>query len=182
MERARRLATEIRTTGFSCRMCGRCCTRGDDDSMLVLASAPEVRAIMAYTGRTWDEIAEPYPEWIPAGDGGEFTLAWCLRRTDEACIFLSEEKKCMIYPVRPLICRTYPFALEDGELAVYACPGIGECAVCSEADAIAEECIRRDAAEADDARKTEEIFMTMKLGPGERAVVDSEGVKRVWVK
>lgn len=150
--------------------------------MLVLVSAPEVRAIMAYTGRAWAEIAEPYPEWIPAKGGGEFTLAWCLRRTDEACIFLNKEKRCTIYPVRPLICRTYPFALEEGELAVYTCPGVGECTECGEAKTIAEECIRRDAAEADDARQTEEVFMKMELGSGEHAVVDSEGVKRVWVK
>lgn len=179
MTDSRRLAEEIGSTGFTCLMCGGCCSRGEDDGMLVLVSAPEVRTIMEHTGHAWDEIAEPYPEWLPAEGGGEFTLAWCLRRTEKACIFLNEQNRCMIYPVRPLICRTYPFALEDGALSVYACPGIGQKPACSEAETIAEECIRRDAAETEDAKRIREIFMAMKLGPDDCAVVDSEGVKRI---
>ncbi|WAI00576.1 YkgJ family cysteine cluster protein [Methanogenium organophilum] len=182
MEKVHDLAEEIRKTGFQCLMCGGCCARGEDDGMLVLVSAPEIRAIMDHTGLAWDEIAEPYPEWIPAEGGGEFTLAWCLRRTEKACIFLDEQKRCTIYPARPLICRTYPFALEEGSLSVYACPGTGHTPSCSEAETLAEECIRRDSAETKDAERTREIFMTMELGPNEHAVVDSEGVKRIWVK
>jgi len=182
MENSHHLTDEIHRTGFSCLMCGRCCSRGEDDDNLVLVSAPEIRAIMDFTGRPWDEIAEPYPEWMPAEGGGKFTLAWCLRRTDEACIFLDKNKRCTIYPARPLICRTYPFALEEGRLSVYVCPGLGHTTLCSEAETIAEECIQRDAAEAADAERTEEVFMAMELGPNEYAVVDSEGVKRIWVK
>ncbi|WP_460006517.1 YkgJ family cysteine cluster protein [Methanogenium cariaci] len=173
------LADDIRPTGFTCLMCGGCCSRGEDDGMLVLVSAPEIRTIMDSTGLAWDEIAEPYPEWIPAEGGGQFTLAWCLRRTETACIFLGDDHRCMIYPVRPLICRTYPFALEEGRLSVYACPGIGQKTICTEAEQIAEECIQRDAAEATDAERTREVFMAMDLKPNEYAVVDSEGVKRI---
>ena len=182
MENAQRLADEIRSTGFSCLMCGACCSRGEDDGNLVLVSAPEIRAIMELTGWAWDKIAEPYPDWMPSHDGGEFTLAWCLRRTEKACIFLDKNNRCTIYPARPHICRTYPFALEEGRLAVYDCPGLGQNPLCSEAEIIAEECIRRDTAEAVDAERTREIFMTMELGQNECAVVDSEGVKRIWVK
>ncbi|MDE4908874.1 YkgJ family cysteine cluster protein [Methanogenium marinum] len=179
MKNARHLADEIRPTGFTCLMCGGCCSRGEDDGNLVLVSAPEIRAIMDFTGLAWDDIAEPYPDMMPAEGGGEFTLAWCLRRTETACIFLNENNRCTIYPARPLICRTYPFAWEEGKLSVYACPGIGQNTLCNEADTIAEECIRREGAEAEDAERTGEIFMTMDLKPGEYAVVDSEGVKRI---
>ncbi|KAF1078156.1 YkgJ family cysteine cluster protein [Methanogenium sp. MK-MG] len=179
MTDTRRIADDIRPTGFTCLMCGACCSRGEDDGMLVLVSAPEIRAMMDYTGLTWDEIAEPYPDMMPAEGGGTFTLAWCLRRTEEACIFLDKNNRCTIYQARPLICRTYPFALEEGTLSVYACPGIGQNTVCTGAETIAEECIRRDAAERVDAERTREIFMAMDLKPNECAVVDSEGVKRI---
>jgi Fe-S-cluster containining protein len=179
MESNRRLADEIRSTGFTCLMCGECCSRGEDDGNLVLVSAPEIRAIMDFTGHAWDDIAEPYPEMMPAEGGGKFTLAWCLRRTETACIFLDQNNRCTIYPARPLICRTYPFAREEGTLSVYACPGIGQNTLCIEAETIAEECIRRECAEAKDAERTGEVFKAMKLGPDEYVVVDSEGVKRI---
>ncbi|MFA5396075.1 MAG: YkgJ family cysteine cluster protein [Methanomicrobiales archaeon] len=179
MDHIHHLTDKIHASGFTCLMCGGCCSRGEDDGNLVLVSAPEVRAIMEHTGHSWEEIAEPYPEWLPAEGGGTFTLAWCLRRTEKACIFLDENNRCTIYPARPLICRTYPFALEQGTLRVYACPGVGQRQICNKAENIADECIKRVTAETTDAEHTKEIYMEMNLGPNECAVVDSEGVKRI---
>jgi Fe-S-cluster containining protein len=179
MDHIHHLTDEIHATGFTCLMCGGCCSRKEDDGNIVLVSAPEVRTIIEHTGYAWEDIAEPYPEWLPTEGGATFTLAWCLRRTEKACIFLNENNRCAIYPARPLICRTYPFVLEQGTLSVYACPGIGHSPVCTEAQIIADECIRRENAEVMDAERTGEIYMGMHLGSNERAVVDSEGVKRI---
>ena len=33
----------------------------------------------------------------------------CLKRKDDACIFLNPIGQCSIYDVRPIQCRTYPF-------------------------------------------------------------------------
>ncbi|WP_243670226.1 hypothetical protein [Methanoculleus chikugoensis] len=79
------VAAQLGSIGFRCRGCGGCCRRVAEDSNLVLVSPAEVRAIMAATGMAWDEVAEPYPDFIGAdGGGGEYTLAWCLRRTVDA--------------------------------------------------------------------------------------------------
>lgn len=53
-------------------------------------------------------------------------------RSDGSCVFLDKKDKCMVYPVRPAQCRTYPFwdevlandftwLLEKG-----VCPGIDQ--------------------------------------------------------
>ncbi|CVK32595.1 YkgJ family cysteine cluster protein [Methanoculleus bourgensis] len=115
---------QVGSIGFGCRGCGACCRRVAEDSNLVIVSPAEVRAIMAATGMAWDEIAEPYPDFIDAGNGGEYTLAWCIRRTADACIFL-RDGRCSIYAHRPWICRTYPFMLVDDDLLVSECPGLG---------------------------------------------------------
>ena len=45
------------------------------------------------------------------------------------CVFLSEDKRCVIYPFRPLLCRLYPFQLHikwDGRIlwCLEHCPGV----------------------------------------------------------
>ncbi|MCE5337549.1 MAG: YkgJ family cysteine cluster protein [Methanomicrobiaceae archaeon] len=166
----------IESVGFRCRGCGACCRRVAEDSNLVIVSPAEVRAIMAATGMAWDEVAEPYPDFIDAGNGGEYTLAWCIRRTAKACIFL-REGRCSVYAHRPWICRTYPFMLVDDELRVSECSGLGmPLSPPGARDAAADLC-GRQAAEAAEEAGIRAVYQRATVPPGKRAVIDSEGVK-----
>lgn len=170
------VADRVGSVGFGCLGCGACCRRVTEDSNLVIVSPAEVRAIMAATGMAWDEVAEPYPDFIESGNGGEYTLAWCIRRTPDACIFL-RDGRCSIYAHRPWICRTYPFMLEGDELLVSECPGLGTpLSVVAAHDAAVDLC-RRQAAEAAEEVGVRAVYRGARVPPGERAVIDSEGVK-----
>ena len=166
----------IESIGFRCRECGACCRRVAEDSNLVLVSPPEIRAIMAATGMAWEEIVEPYPDFISAEGGGEYTFAWCIRRTNDACIFL-QDGRCLIYAHRPWICRTYPFMLVDDDLTVSECPGLGApFSSCNVRDVATDLC-RRQAAEAVEEAGIRAVFREAAVPPGKRAVIDSEGMK-----
>ncbi|WP_332450685.1 YkgJ family cysteine cluster protein [Methanoculleus sp.] len=170
------VASRIESVGFRCRECGACCRRVAEDSNLVLVSPAEVRTIMAATSMAWDEVAEPYPDFIDAGNGGEYTLAWCLRRTTDACMFL-RDGRCSIYAHRPWICRTYPFMLADDDLLVSECPGLGTPLSSPDAEAAAADLCRRHAAEATEEAGLCAVYRRVTVPPGRRAVIDSEGVK-----
>ncbi|MCK9277975.1 MAG: YkgJ family cysteine cluster protein [Methanoculleus sp.] len=166
----------IDSVGFRCRGCGACCRRVAEDSNLVIVSPAEVRAIMAVTGMAWDEVAEPYPDFIDAGNGGEYTLAWCIRRTAKACIFL-QDGRCSVYAHRPWLCRTYPFMLVDDDLFVSECPGLGTPLPPSSAHDAAADLCGRQAAEAAEEAGIRAVYQRATVPPGKRAVIDSEGVK-----
>lgn len=170
------VANRVGSFGFHCRECGACCRRVAEDSNLVLVSPAEVRAIMAATGMTWDEVAEPYPDFIDAGNGGEYTFAWCIRRTADACIFL-RDGRCSVYAHRPWICRTYPFMLVDDDLLVSECPGLGTLLSPGDAHDVAADLCRRQAAEAAEEAGLRAVYREATVPPGKRAVIDSEGVK-----
>lgn len=173
------LKNKIKAAGFSCRMCGGCCTRISDDSNLVMVNAPEIRKIMGGTGLSWDDIAEPYPEILEGKRGERFTFAWCLKRAEDKCMFLDENSQCSIYEYRPLICRTYPFMLEGDELLVFECPGRGAKTGDEEAERIAGELIERARFESYEFEKIREIFDSDGLSGDKMNIIDSEGVKTV---
>ncbi|PKL61551.1 MAG: YkgJ family cysteine cluster protein [Methanomicrobiales archaeon HGW-Methanomicrobiales-2] len=170
------VANRVGSFGFHCRECGACCRRVAEDSNLVLVSPAEVRAIMASTGMAWDEVAGPYPDFIDAGNGGGYTLAWCIRRTADACIFL-RDGRCSVYAHRPWICRTYPFMLVDDDLLVSECPGLGTPLSPGDAHDAAVDLCRRQAAEAAEEAGLRAVYREATVPPGKRAVIDSEGVK-----
>nr|WP_303715735.1 YkgJ family cysteine cluster protein [Methanoculleus marisnigri] len=170
------VANRVGSFGFHCRECGACCRRVAEDSNLVLVSPAEVRAIMAATGMAWDEVAGPYPDFIDAGNGGEYTFAWCIRRTADACIFL-RDGRCSVYAHRPWICRTYPFMLVDDDLLVSECPGLGTPLSPGDAHDAAADLCRRQAAEGAEEAGLRAVYRTATVPPGKRAVIDSEGVK-----
>ena len=149
------------------------------DSNLVLVEPREVRVIMEATGLPWEEIAEPYPEFMEAENGCQYTFAWCMRREGDHCRF-ADGNRCTIYPHRPLICRTYPFMLgEEGELIVSECPGIGTEIPPEEARAIAQDLIMRKTEEDMEFEEISGIYAEAHLPPGGVVVIDSEGVKSV---
>jgi len=170
------LADRIFQMGFSCRHCTACCSVVEEDSNLVLVSAPEVRMILEATGLTWDDICEPYPEMIDGPAGSQYTLAWALRRTEDHCIFLQDDGRCAIYEQRPWICRTYPFLLDGEELVAFTCPGVRDPCTEEEAATLADELIQRQKFEEEDAMQVQIHLEKATLPPSGVVVIDSEGV------
>jgi Fe-S-cluster containining protein len=170
------IADRIGSVGFRCSACGMCCSRVAEDSNLVIVSPAEIRAILAATGMAWDEVAEPYPDFIDVGEGGKLTFSWCIRRNRDACTFL-QEGRCAIYPHRPWICRTYPFMLDGDDLIVSECPGLGTPLQPGEAMAIAQALLARQSAEAAEEAAVRAHYRAAVVLPKSRVVIDAEGVK-----
>jgi Fe-S-cluster containining protein len=164
----RDLAAEIRRIGFSCLRCGACCRSGPEDSGLVFVSRDEVEALVASGAGPWDEVAAPYPDFIPWGNGASVTLGWCLRHEDGRCRLLSEQG-CTRYPARPWICRTYPFALVDGELTVSDCPGLGGSISWGVALALAEDLLERARFEAEEEERVRRSLLQIRSRKGSGA-------------
>ena len=107
-----------KSTVFQCRQCGDCCAgRGG-----ILVKPDEVKAMAAL-------LALPVPEfrrlYVEASDlGPRLTVA------DGVCVFLMPGGLCRVHPVKPSICRQWPFLpailMDPDELdnAKTACPGL----------------------------------------------------------
>jgi Fe-S-cluster containining protein len=168
------LADEIRTIGFTCTKCGACCRSGPGDSGLVLVSHDEVEALVAFGSGSWDEVVVPYPEFVPCGKGAAVTFGWCLRHEKERCRFLSDHE-CTAYPARPWICRTYPFALVEGDLAVSDCPGLGGSLSPEEAQALGSALLERARFEWQDEERMRRVFASVRVPEGKLCVIDGSG-------
>ena len=170
------IAADIRRIGFTCLRCGACCREGPDDSGLVYASHEEVGALVACGAGAWEEVAEPYPDFTPCRNGASVTFGWCLRQEEGRCRFLSDGG-CVMYPARPWICRTYPFALVDGDLAVSDCPGLGGSISEEEALVLAEDLLERARFEREEEERVRRIFPMIRIPEGKRCVVDGSGLR-----
>ncbi len=170
------LAVQIESVGFTCLRCGACCRSGAEDSGLVFVSHDEVEALVAGGAGSRDEVAAPYPDFVPCGKGSAVTFGWCLRHENDRCRFLGEEG-CTRYACRPWICRTYPFALVDGGLAVSDCPGLGVPISREDALLLAEDLLERARFEAEDEEQVRRIFPTIRFPEGKRCVVDGSGLR-----
>ena len=172
----RTLAAEIREIGFSCRRCGACCQPGAGDSGLVFVSHDEVGALVASGAGSWEDVARPYPEFIPRRDGSAVTFGWCIVHEGGRCRFLTDGG-CTAYDARPWICRTYPFALADGELAVSDCPGLGEPISEEDALALAKDLLERARCEAADEERVTGVYASVRIPAGKRCVIDGSGIR-----
>ncbi len=170
------LAADIRHIGFSCQRCGACCREGPDDSGLVFVSRDEVEALVASGAGAWDEVAEPYPDFTPCGNGASVTFGWCVRHREGRCRFLSDGR-CDAYDARPWICRTYPFALVDGDLVVSDCPGLGSDISEDEARARAMDLLERARFEREEEERVRRIFPAIWFPEGKRCVLDGSGLR-----
>lgn len=81
---------------FQCQRCGQCC-RGFGGTYVTDA---DIEAIAAYLGCTGSALREGYLR----RSGNRLVLA---QRSDGYCIFWNE--LCTIHPVKPLMCRRWPF-------------------------------------------------------------------------
>lgn len=58
------------------------------------------------------EVDEDDPTWLEVGDERYIMALW--RDEKEGCLFLDNTtRRCTIYEARPILCRLYPFKLEE---------------------------------------------------------------------
>jgi uncharacterized protein len=169
------LATQIKDIGFECLRCGDCCA-GVDNSVVVFPF--EIRNILVATGAGWMDAVEPpkIGEWDSRGNF--HTLEWRIKKDGDSCIFHSGAG-CKIYQERPMLCKTYPFYLDEGTLCYSECRGLGRKIVSDEAEKIAALVINRRMTEIQEAIALLERYTNFERGsPVERGaciVHDSEG-------
>ncbi len=130
---------------FECQNCGACCSQSN---LLVTVTGKDIMRIAAALDIGPDDLLHILDFYVvdentPLPKGmrdippimTEKGLAYVALRKfeDGSCIFL-EDNKCMIYPVRPAVCKAFPFTFKiaDGGLnwgisaMSHICPGIGE--------------------------------------------------------
>lgn len=139
----------VESAGFSCLMCGKCCERAEDDNS-VYVLPEEIKKIETVGFSREDFILPLLPDFYETDNGAVVfnepafinmlhslpeqtdeegrihTFGWMLQRKENgSCIFLdSESKKCLIYEVRPALCRTYPFFTDENGVSECECEGI----------------------------------------------------------
>lgn len=107
---------------FTCTMCGKCCT---GEPGWVWLDEEELAAIARFRGESLKEARAIY---TMKGHRG-LSLR---EKANGDCVFYDRKKGCVIYPVRPRQCRTWPFwdsNLADEkawERTCEACPGSGQ--------------------------------------------------------
>lgn len=110
---------------FRCHSCGHCCRE-----LAVLPTPFDVQRIVLHTGRSpyeflefltpdeVEEVEEDDPTWLDV-NGQRFIMA-LLRDEVEGCVFLEQDGNlCGIYEARPILCRLYPFKLEESASGRY---------------------------------------------------------------
>jgi hypothetical protein len=102
---------------FDCRQCGDCC-RGVGG---ILVTAAELTALAAFLGLSEAECRGRYLV--------DTAMGLQVAAPDGACIFLAGPR-CGVHPVKPRICREWPFLAalvlhaDEFEQAKGACPGL----------------------------------------------------------
>ena len=86
---------------FTCRRCGACCRIKDG---IVRVSDAEVARIAAFLGMGEDAFIANETEIAP--DRSSLMLK---SRADGSCVYLTADNLCVINPVKPDKCRTFPF-------------------------------------------------------------------------
>jgi len=131
---SRDLTRDILGSGFSCTRCGWCCrenfkiriTRDILRPSNAISIFPgDIRRIIRGTGMQWDEVAQP--DIYSCLSDGERILAigWILRRNETGDCFFYREGECSIYESRPMICRCYPFFMDERGVDIMHCNGLG---------------------------------------------------------
>jgi len=109
---------------FVCKRCAICCGDTKEKVRQILLLRIEAEYISRKTSKSIGGFAEKIEGFKP--------YAYLMKKTKEGkCIFL-KDNLCTIYEIRPLICRFYPFQLENKGNNKFAftytneCSGIGK--------------------------------------------------------
>lgn len=137
------IAAEIIDIGFNCLICGKCCRREEADNTVIIGPE-EISTIQNDTHFGSDDISTPLLEEsindldekllrkntsIIDKYGNVHTFGWRLCQKENGdCRFIqdkNEGERCTIYNVRPMLCSTYPFYMEDLKVKTSNCEGLG---------------------------------------------------------
>ena len=102
-------------TDFKCRGCGARCRIKNG---IVRVGEAEVRRIAAFLGMSEQEFIDRETEIAPDRKGLVLKS-----RPDDSCVYLTEDNRCRIHPVKPDKCRTFPFEWTNPDSAE-VCPGL----------------------------------------------------------
>lgn len=100
---------------FHCRTCGACCRIKDG---IVRVSNAEIARIAAHLRMDEATFIENETELAPDRRG-----LILKSRPDGACVYLSEDNLCLINPVKPDKCRTFPFEWTNAD-SHSVCPAL----------------------------------------------------------
>ncbi len=104
---------------FDCQMCGECC-RGFGGTYV---TDKDIQNIAAYIEAPLETFVEIYCR----PSGSKLVLA---QKDDGYCIFFDPTRQCTIHPVKPRMCRQWPYIPSvlidpfNWEIMSGACPGI----------------------------------------------------------
>ena len=119
---------------FDCQLCGQCC-RGFGGTYV---DETDIKKICEYIQADPATFVETYCDM--SGSRPVLTLG-----QDGCCIFFDPEKQCTIHPVKPYMCRAWPFikALinhpENWDIMANSCPGMKKGAAFKDISRIATE-------------------------------------------
>lgn len=99
-------------------------------------------------------------------EGKVHAFGWILRKKINGdCIFLERDTyKCRIYPVRPMLCSTYPFYIEGLRLHTCECEGLGSPISIEDSRKMAENLLFRYTSELEDTLGLYENFADFRRG------------------
>lgn len=104
---------------FECRQCGDCC-KGFGGTYV---TGDDILKIAGYIHSTPDRFTDRYCD----RSGSRYVLT---TGENGYCIFFDPEKQCTIHPVKPIMCRAWPFikpvlrAPENWNIMAGSCPGM----------------------------------------------------------
>lgn len=115
------MASEYKKAGdiFECKMCGECC-RGFGGTYV---SDRDIENICTYIKADPETFIQTY--CAPSGSRYVLTCG-----EDGSCIFFDKDKQCTIHPVKPYMCKAWPFIApvikhpENWDAMTGSCPGM----------------------------------------------------------
>jgi Fe-S-cluster containining protein len=110
--------------GFVCNRCGRCCGDTEEHTRQIFLLKREAERISNQTSLDINKFADKVSGFEP--------YIYQMKKPEDGKCFFIEKNRCTIYQIRPLICRFYPFQLENLGNTRYMfsytvkCPGVGK--------------------------------------------------------
>ena len=100
---------------FKCRGCGACCRIKNG---IVRVGDAEIMRIAAFLGMSEQAFIDRETEIAPDRRGLVLKS-----RPDESCVYLTDDNRCRIHPVKPDKCRTFPLEWTNPDSAEI-CPAL----------------------------------------------------------
>ena len=115
------MASDHTTSGdiFECRLCGQCCTGFGG----TYVTGEDIKKICDYIEADPETFLDKYCDM--SGSRPVLTTA-----ESGSCIFFDPDKQCTIHPVKPYMCKAWPFIKtllsnpENWDIMANSCPGM----------------------------------------------------------